>query len=694
MKRRNEEMEWQRFPMRIGRPLLLAAALLCLWRAAPAQNFAAQELLGRVTDSSVTINMAADQDLDAYVEYGIASGAYASRTATARYSSGTPFNIALTGLKANTRYYYRVQYRAAGASAFVARAEHSFQTQRPRGSTFTFDIQFDPHMDENSDAATYTQTLANILADKPDFLIDLGDNSMSDKLQPVTQSGVLARNQLLRTYYDLACHSVPLFLVLGNHEGEWGRFLDGTPNNVAVWNTLARKQYYPNPVPDSFFSGDSQAYPLVGQRQAYYSWEWGDALFVVLDPYWNLPVAPDASGDWSLTLGPAQYAWLKRTLENSAATFKFVFCHNLVGGLNMNGPMRGGIETVKYLEWGGYNLDGTWGFDKARPDFAMPIHNLLVANNVTVFFHGHDHLYAKQDLDGIVYQEGPQPSARNTSLGTRGTAYAYTHGTVLGGVGYIRVTVSPTAVAAQYVQTWVNETATQRNGMVADSYTIPARKPTLKAISAAGYAGGTVAPESIVAAYGDSIGSGPVLVTDSAGERRRADVLGAAPAQVVFVVPAGTAAGRAQIDTTGASGAVLVDPVAPGVFTANADGQGVAAAFSVTVTSDGKQETQIIFDPATPIGLRTALPIDVNQPGQQVYLTLFGTGMRNFADQATATIGGVPVPVADPFGQAQFQGLDQVNLGPLPSTLSGRGEIAVELSVDGRTSNRVTVSIR
>ena len=37
--------------------------------------------------------------------------------------------------------------------------------------------------------------------------------------------------------------------------------------------------------------------------------------------------------------------------------------------------------------------------------------SLLVANKVNIVFHGHDHLFVKQDLDGIVYQEVPQPSA-------------------------------------------------------------------------------------------------------------------------------------------------------------------------------------------------------------------------------------------------------------------------------------------
>jgi uncharacterized protein (TIGR03437 family) len=656
--------------------------------------FKGQELLGRVTDSSVTLNVAADKDLDAYIEYGTASGSYSAKTPTARYTGGTPFEIVLDGLKSNARYYYRMLYREAGATVFTPRSEHTFQTQRPRGSTFTFAVQFDPHMDENSDPDTYRLTLANALADKPDFLIDLGDNMMSDKLQQPTAATVLDRVLLLRSYYDLICHSAPLYMVLGNHEGEWGRFLDGTANNVAVWDTQYRKQYYPNPIPDRFYSGDTRSYPLVGQRQAYYSWEWGDALFVVLDAYWNQPSSPDASGDWSLTLGREQYAWLKKTLETSAATFKFVFCHNLVGGLNMNGPMRGGIEAAKYLEWGGYNLDGTWGFDKARPGWAMPIHQLLVANNVTTFFHGHDHVYAKQDLDGIVYQEGPQPSAKNTSLGNRAIDYGYTHGTTLGGAGYLRVQVSPAAVKVEYIQTWTpaNESSSRKNGMAADSYTIPARRTNLKAVSGASFSGGTVAPDAIVSAFGESLPPGPVTVTDSGGAARTAQVLGAVSTQVNFVVPSATAPGRAAFAVGSGLGDLLVEPVSPGLFSANANGQGVAAALAVRLKSGGAQTVETVFQCGAS-GCAT-VPLDLGPASDQVYLSLFGTGLRHFSNQAIATVGGAAVSVAGPVAQSEFAGLDQVNLGPLPRSLAGRGEVDIVLAVDGKAANTVTVSLK
>jgi uncharacterized protein (TIGR03437 family) len=676
---------------------LLLLSFLLLWaQTGSTVNFAGTELLGRPASNSVTVNVAADKDLEVYFEYGTASGSYTAKTETKRFTRGTPFELVIDKLQANTRYYYRMQYREPGASAFAAGNEHTFQTQRPRGSTFTFAVQFDPHMDENSDAEVYKLTLANELSDRPDFLIDLGDTMMSDKLpKPITYDAVLGRHQLLRSYYDLVCHSAPLFLVLGNHEGEWGNQLRGTEDELPIWATKLRKLYFPNPVPDSFFSGSSKQEPFVGLRQNYYAWEWGDALFVVLDPYWYTPMRPEASGDWSLTLGREQYEWLKKTIESSTATFKFLFAHNLVGGKDMDGKMRGGIEVAKYLEWGGYNLDDTWGFDQARPGWAMPIHQLLVANNVTAFFHGHDHIYVRQELDGILYQEGPQPSARNASVGNRAATYSYTHGTVLDGVGYIRVRVSPTEVRTEFVRTWTPaaETGSRKNGEVADSHTIPARRINVKMVSAASYAGGTVAPESIVAAFGQALTSGPVAVKDSTGVERTAQVLFSSPTQVNFVVPPGTATGRAAVTIGGAVGDVLVEAVAPGVFSANANGKGVAAATAVRVKADGSQAAVPVFQCVS--GSCAATPIDLGPDSDQVYVSLYGTGIRNRASLADviAQIGGekADVPYAGP--QGGFAGLDQINLR-IPRAVAGRGEVAVSLAVAGKSANTVTLSIR
>ena len=441
--------------------------------------FVAQELVGRPTDTSVTIDAKAVKALEVYYEYGTRSGAYTGKTTPKVFSPNEPFNVQIDNLKPNTEYFYRMRYRDLDDKTFNTRAEHSFHTARTPGSTFTYVLQFDPHMVEGNNEEAYKLTLKKMLADKPDFMIDLGDNFFTDRERPSTQAGVEMRVKLLRSYYDILNHSSALMLTIGNHEGEWGRGLTGKADSLAVMDTNTRKRYFPNPEPNAFYTGSTKMEPLVGLRQANYAYEWGDALFIIFDPYWNQPVAPELAGDWSLTLGREQYEWLKKTLAGSKAKYKFVFSHNLMGGLNMGGQMRGGIETVKYLEMGGYNLDGTWGFDKARPGWEMPIHQLLVKYNATIYFHGHDHLYVKQDLDGIVYQEGPQPSRIGKfDAGPTSKKYNYLHGTVVNGSGYIRVRVSPDDLKVDYVQTYLprEEDATHKDGMIADTYTIKPRK--------------------------------------------------------------------------------------------------------------------------------------------------------------------------------------------------------------------------
>jgi hypothetical protein len=346
-----------------------------------------------------------------------------------------------------------------------------------------FDVQADSHLDDRASEDLYRVTLNNELNDKPDFLIDLGDTFMTDKLPVKNKETYLDQYLRQRSFFDTIGHSVPSFLVIGNHDGEAGYALDGTGENIAVLSSQFRKLYFPNPEPDGFYTGNSGNEAFTGPREDYYAWEWGDALFIVLDPYWYTTTKPGGKTDgWGWTLGDVQYQWLKKTLEQSNVSYKFVFAHHLVGGSDTQG--RGGTEYASLYEWGGKNPDGSWGFDQHRPGWGTPIHQLLVKNNVTAFFHGHDHFFAKQELDGVIYQEVPQPATMSSLQASPGDEYGYVNGDMLGSPGHLRITVSPELVRVDYVHSSLSgdKRSDLNNGVVAYSYTIVPFKDTPGAI--------------------------------------------------------------------------------------------------------------------------------------------------------------------------------------------------------------------
>ena len=138
-----------------------------------------------------------------------------------------------------------------------------------------------------------------------------------------------------------------------------------------------------------------------------------------------------------------------------------------------------------------------------------------------------------------------------------------------------------------------------------------------------------------------------------------------------------------------------IETTAPGLFSANASGQGIAAAVVLRVKADNSQS----FEPVAQFNNATsrfeAVPIDLGAATDQVFLVGFGTGIRNRSSLAnvTATIGGGAADVSFAGAQGSLTGVDQINLR-IPRTLAGRGNADVVLRVDGKTANTVTVNIK
>lgn len=438
-------------------PLFLTAVALCAWQqrrgpqsevfhtTVPARDF--DVLLTRPTDRSVSVSVISYRTLEAYIEYDRAGQEFAARTSTVKLEPREPALLVLTNLSPDSSSRWRLRYRSPGGDEFATSEEWTLRTQRAPGKEFTFAVQADSHLDENASPDIYKQTLRNMLGDHPDFLVDLGDTFMTDKRREDFRD-TLPQYFAQRYFFGLIGHSVPVFLALGNHDGEGGARHDGSMGSMAAWSLQQRRSLFPNPRPDAFYTGNTSNDPLLGPLENYYAWRWGDAHFLVLDPYWPT-TARNRNDNWNWTLGEAQYRWLATTLADSPSRWKFVFIHHPVGGKGQ--PIRGGVEAALYNEWGGRNRDGTPGFAQHRPGWEMPVHQLLVKYGVTAVFHGHDHMFAREELDGLIYQLVPQPGSVRT--GGRGNAdeYGYTHGPVLREAGFVEVRVGAEAVGIRLV---------------------------------------------------------------------------------------------------------------------------------------------------------------------------------------------------------------------------------------------------
>jgi len=160
---------------------------------------------------------------------------------------------------------------------------------------------------------------------------------------------------------------------------------------------------------------------------------------------------------------------MRNTIEGSKAKYKFVFAHHI------RGQDRGALTNAKLYEWGGFEGDGkTYTFDKNRPGWGKPIHQVFKDSGVTIFFQGHDHLFAKEDLDGIVYQEVPMPSDSTYEIGMLANADAYT-ANQKGGAGHIRVQVNPDNVKVDFVRAYLpadTKTGGRQNQEIGFSYTL------------------------------------------------------------------------------------------------------------------------------------------------------------------------------------------------------------------------------
>jgi uncharacterized protein (TIGR03437 family) len=142
-------------------------------------------------------------------------------------------------------------------------------------------------------------------------------------------------------------------------------------------------------------------------------------------------------------------------------------------------------------------------------------------------------------------------------------------------------------------------------------------------------------------------------------------------------------------------GTTVVEQVTPGLFAANANGQGVAAAIALRVKADGSQVVEAVLQLNQTTNKFESVPLSIGDASDQLFLLAFGTGFRSRSSLAnvSATIGGTSAEVTYAGGQGTFVGLDQANIR-IPSSLAGRGDVNVVLTVDGKSTNAVVINVK
>lgn len=243
----------------------------------------------------------------------------------------------------------------------------------------------------------------------------------------------------------------------------------------------------------------------------------------------------------------------------------------------------------------------------------------------------------------------------------------------------------------------------------------------LTSVSASNYLAESTS-DAIVAAFGSGLARTTVSATaqplpielngvNVSVDGHPAGLFFVSPTQINYLVPAGLQPGKAQVtvelnDEIVALGSITINEVAPSLFTADASGKGVPAGVVLRVKANGQQS----YEPLAQFQNGKAQPATiVRRPGEAVYLLLFGAGLHaasnsdgngsnGVAENVSATINGVTVPVLFAGKAPGFAGLDQLNLQLTSGVPAGTNLNLVITVNDGEgnllTANTVLIAVQ
>ncbi len=232
-------------------------------------------------------------------------------------------DVLVPGLRPGTVYWYRLEGKDEAGEPIAVRT----RTDAPRS------IRMAVVGDTHSTGGVHARIVREIVGEKPDLLLHTGDLS----LRPGKREGNVERD-FFRVEGPLL-RSVPIYPVLGNHDGNGFRFVE----------LFVR--------------------PRGGGEATYYLVRWGALALVALDT------------NESVEAGSAQGRWLAETLESLAGDAGVVF-------------------RVVAMHWGPFESGSGHGSNLDAREALVP---LFERYGVDLVFSGHDHVYERGTVHGVRY---------------------------------------------------------------------------------------------------------------------------------------------------------------------------------------------------------------------------------------------------------------------------------------------------
>ena len=633
------------------------------------------------TPNSVMVRWRTDVATNSRVRYGLILTDL--NLGVTELTNTTEHTVKLTGLTPNTKYYYSigstVQTQAGGD------ATHFFITAPTAAKPTRIWVLGDAGFG-NDEQKSVRDAYANFTGTRyTDLWLMLGDNAYESGTDSEYQNGVF-------NIYPTFLRQSVLWPTIGNHD------------TAQSPNPAADIPYY------QIFSlpQNGEAGGLASGTEDYYSFNYGNIHFVCLDS-----MTSDRQP------GSPMLTWLASDLATQNKLWVIAFWHH-----------------PPYSK-GSHDSDT----DTIMSEMRQNIVPLLEAYNVDLVLTGHSHSYERSFLidghygssnsfseslkknagSGRINETGAYVKANRNAH--EGTVYA-----VAGTGGLARTSplnhpamnVSMSSLGSMVLDVDGNKLEAKflnETGIVSDSFTLLKGVAPREAfsVSAANYQRTGLAVEGLISIFGSqlapstatapsiplpvNLANTAVRIKDSTGIERNAPLLYVSPTQINCQIPSGTRAGNAVITILTANGILSVDnavlsDVAPGIFTVEATGAGLAAAniqrvknqistFDVIARYDNAQSKFV------------AVPIDLSVPNEAVYLLLYGTGIRQRSTLANVKIqiDGIALQPIFAGAQGTYVGLDQINV-LLPQTLKGRGEVMLTVAIDGTITNAVKVNFK